>query len=369
MRSKVLLFLHLPPPLHGSSMIGRNIKESRMVNEIFDTTYINLSTSSTLEAIGKISIAKYYHFFKILLRSLVLLLIWRPDYIYFAPTAKGFGFSKDITIALFLKVFRRRTIFHFHNVGWSDGSRIKRQLTKFVFHENCAIVLSKTLSNDVRWFFREENIFVCANGIFDQNADFVKHNVKNSSDDKIKILFLSNYFRFKGVLLLLDICEFLKIERNDFVFVLAGADGDLTKEELKNEVNRRGLSDYFYIHGPVNGKDKDALFRDAGVFVLPTYADAFPTVLVEALMWGLPVIANDVGGIRDIFRHEKMGYLVTNNAVKEYVVHLTKLLSNPLIRREMSCAARTHFLAHFRFQAFETRLIQTLKQAFDYQIE
>lgn len=339
-----------------------------MVNEIFDTSYINLSTSSTLEAIGKISIVKYYRFFKILLRSLLILLIRRPDYIYFAPTATGFGFSKDMTIAFFLKVFRRRTIFHFHNVGWSEGSRTKRRLARFVFRGNCAMVLSKTLTGDVRLFFREKNVFICANGIFDQNADFVKYNVINTPDVKIKILFLSNYFRFKGVCLLFDICELLHMKRNDFVFVLAGADGDLTKEELVNEVNDRGLSDHFYIHGPVNGKDKHVLFRDAGVFILPTYIDAFPTVLVEALMWGLPVIANDVGGIRDIFRHEKMGYLVTNNAVEDYVMHLTKLLSNPLVRQEMSRSARTHFLAHYRFQAFETRFIQTLIQAFDYQI-
>ena len=54
MKSKILFILHLPPPVHGSSMVGQYIKDSKVViNTSFDAQYINLSTSKTIDEIGK----------------------------------------------------------------------------------------------------------------------------------------------------------------------------------------------------------------------------------------------------------------------------------------------------------------------------
>ena len=40
--NKILFLLHLPPPVHGSSMVGQLIRDSRLINGSFDTKYINL---------------------------------------------------------------------------------------------------------------------------------------------------------------------------------------------------------------------------------------------------------------------------------------------------------------------------------------
>ena len=50
---KILFILHLPPPVHGSSMVGKYIKDSKNINTSFDAQYINLSTSKTVDEIGK----------------------------------------------------------------------------------------------------------------------------------------------------------------------------------------------------------------------------------------------------------------------------------------------------------------------------
>ena len=52
-RSKILFILHLPPPVHGAAMVGKYIKDSKLINERFECRYINLTTANSLTDIGK----------------------------------------------------------------------------------------------------------------------------------------------------------------------------------------------------------------------------------------------------------------------------------------------------------------------------
>jgi len=69
-KPRILLVLHLPPPVHGAAMVGQYIKDSIEVNSKFDCTYINLSTSKTVDDIGKSSISKYITFLRLYLNVL-----------------------------------------------------------------------------------------------------------------------------------------------------------------------------------------------------------------------------------------------------------------------------------------------------------
>ena len=53
MKPKILFILHLPPPVHGSSIVGGFIKASTLINNRFNSKYINLGTSKSVDAIGK----------------------------------------------------------------------------------------------------------------------------------------------------------------------------------------------------------------------------------------------------------------------------------------------------------------------------
>ena len=50
---KILFIAPLPPPVHGSSMVSKYIKESTLIQESFDCDFVNLSTSRTMDEIGK----------------------------------------------------------------------------------------------------------------------------------------------------------------------------------------------------------------------------------------------------------------------------------------------------------------------------
>ena len=88
MKSKILFILHLPPPVHGSSMVGQYIKDSKIINTSFDAHYINLSTSKTIDEIGKKPLIKISRYLKILFRIIFSLVKCNPETVYLAITAK-----------------------------------------------------------------------------------------------------------------------------------------------------------------------------------------------------------------------------------------------------------------------------------------
>ena len=163
MKNKILFILHWPPPVHGSSVVGLQIKESKLINENFDSYYINLGTSISIDEIGKNSVNKIFRYVLIIWKVFRNLLFNRPALCYFAITAKGNGFYKDALVVLLIKIFRVKLIYHFHNKGVSTRQHqvLDHLLYRLVFKNAEAILLSKYLYSDVKSYFRKiKYIFV-----------------------------------------------------------------------------------------------------------------------------------------------------------------------------------------------------------------
>ena len=53
MKPKILFIMHMPPPVHGASMVGQYIHDSELINSSFDCHYVNLAVATRLDEIGK----------------------------------------------------------------------------------------------------------------------------------------------------------------------------------------------------------------------------------------------------------------------------------------------------------------------------
>jgi glycosyltransferase involved in cell wall biosynthesis len=80
--------------------------------------------------------------------------------------------------------------------------------------------------------------------------------------------------------------------------------------------------------GTISGAEKRAAFREADLFVLPSYVEGFSVAILEAMFHGLPVVATGVGGTPDIIVDEVNGYLVPAGDVGALKAALTRLLSD-----------------------------------------
>ena len=356
-KEKVMFILHLPPPVHGSSIMGQYIKTSKAINETFNCKYINLGTSRTIKSIGKKSIRKYFQYAVIITEVLRALVFFKPKTCYLAISAKGTAFYKDAVIAFIIKLFRVKLVLHYHNKGVKENSNkyINNLLYRNLFRNVKVILLSKHLYWDVEKYISESSVYYCPNGIDDSVYNY---HVKSRLDNKdvVEILFLSNLIKTKGVFVLLEACNELVKRNVNFHCSLAGAEGDISSEYLDERIRELKLDDVVSYVGYKTDTEKNTIFNEADIFIHPTYDDCFPLVLIEAMQYNLPIISTYEGGIPDIVVDGVTGYLVPKQNVDELVEKMAVLITNNKLRSDMGSAARERYEKYFRIDAFEERL-------------
>ncbi|MDP4084992.1 MAG: GT4 family glycosyltransferase PelF [Bacillota bacterium] len=105
-----------------------------------------------------------------------------------------------------------------------------------------------------------------------------------------------------------------------------------------------------------------AAYHSGDVVALSSISEAFPYSVVEAMMTGKPVVATDVGGIKEALGNT--GYLVTPRDSEEFALALTKLLSDTALRQSMGREARERALNYFTLEkVLEHHLKSYLKLA------
>jgi glycosyltransferase involved in cell wall biosynthesis len=97
------------------------------------------------------------------------------------------------------------------------------------------------------------------------------------------------------------------------------------------------------------------------VFVLPSVLpDSFPTVILEAMAAGKPVVATQSGGASEMVAEGHTGFLVPIGDVNAGVLAIEKLLSTASLRQEMGSAAQVRVQVVFSLAAFQQKLISHL---------
>lgn len=365
-KRRALFIVPLPPPVHGSSMVSQSIKESSVLNEAFDMDFVNLSTSRKVEEIDKRSWTLYarkaVRFIGSYVKTFWSLATKRYDLCYLAITCHGVGFLKDAPFVLLCKLFGRKVVIHQHNKGMAnDVDRpLYRWLLPMVYRNTKVILLSWRLYPDIEKVVKREQVMICPNGIPDTNSKEIsvrKHN------DVPHILFLSNLIISKGVLVLLDALKILKERGCQFVCNFVGGESkELETKKFLCEVEARGLNGLAVYHGRKYGKEKEKFLRKADMFVFPTFYfnECFPLVILEAMMYGLPVISTDEGGIKDEVADGVNGFVVKTENTYALADAIQLLLEDSKMRNRMGNEGRRIFLEKFTMRQFEYNMKRIL---------
>ena len=334
MNNKFLFLLHLPPPYHGVAVINSKIKDGA-VNKYFDPDIISINTSKELRSIGSFSLRKVFGFFGILLRIIHSLLRNRYMFCYFSLTPKGIGFYKDFLIVLMLKAFKVKILFHLHGQGFAS---VKNPLGKFCrkicFSGQKAIVLSDALYSDIAGYLPKEDVYSLPNGIEsvfkgEANKDALK---KSAGNSRAKFLFLGNMVNGKGVFVALEACRVLKESGCEFTLDFAGDWFDITEREFTLKVNQLQVADCVHYLGYKSGDDKKNLLLNADIFIYPTYNDAFPLVLLEAMDAGLAILSTYEGAIPSLVEDGVTGFLVSKNDPQALARRAKELIKDSVLR-------------------------------------
>ena len=149
------------------------------------------------------------------------------------------------------------------------------------------------------------------------------------------------------------------LNQKDIKFHFAGEWSSKSDElYFKNFVEKHKLEEYVEYHGLVSGKDKFNLFVEAKAFIFPSKykKEVFPLSVLEALSYGLPVIAFNAGAISEIINKE-IGVLTDENNLFEVFT----IFKQEYLKDTVYIKCRNTFLEKYTIQKFEENLLKILK--------
>jgi len=140
-------------------------------------------------------------------------------------------------------------------------------------------------------------------------------------------------------------------------------DGDVVRGLLADiETARRAR---VHVHEGLKNKSPEliGLYQASDLFVLPTRADCYSLVGLEAMACGLPVVLSDLGGIPDLVEEGRNGYLVPPDDYDAMAAHLDRLVADAALRHSMGSVGRALAEAHFDCYAGIDRILEAMKAA------
>ena len=120
------------------------------------------------------------------------------------------------------------------------------------------------------------------------------------------------------------------------------------RARIESEIARVRLQSRVTLHGAV-ARPQEALER-IDLLVLPSEAEGFGLVLIEAMAAGVPVVATDVAGIRDVVENGNTGLLVPARDPQALAQAIQRLRDDPSLRDRLIRDAHDHVRAHFDWQ-------------------
>jgi len=155
---------------------------------------------------------------------------------------------------------------------------------------------------------------------------------------KFNVLCVSRITERKGIKYLIDAMALLAEKYPQLRLSIIG-DGDKL-EELKLQITNYKLQTIASFLGRVEHENLARIYQEADVFVLPSLNEGMSNTMLEALSSGLPLIATDTGGTRELLTEGENGFIVKMKDANDIAEKIEKLILNPELAKKMGVKSR-----------------------------
>ena len=227
------------------------------------------------------------------------------------------SFWRKYTFMVLARVFNAKSIIHLHGSEFKDfyaKSSPKKQKTinNLITGVDEFIVLSDSWDD----FIYSVSGRRCT--VINNYVDIEKTDGQRGTN---QMVFLGALIKRKGVYDLIEACAKLT---EDYTLHLCGSGED---EKVAEFINTKNLTDKVVMHGWIDSEQKRTLLSECNLFVLPTYNEGLPMVIIEAMACEIPILTTPVGAIPEVIIPSETGYLFTQGNVDELVTALKTALN------------------------------------------
>src|SRR3990172_1127677 len=241
------------------------------------------------------------------------------------------GIVRDLFFIIVSWWLGRKIILQIHSeIDFNKYPKTIKWIARQVFPlSNKILVFSKNDMKKIEMLAKKEKIEILKNAV--KVDDFTSKDKSFKKDLSIPehgevILFLSRLIKEKGVYDLIESITTVAKDYKNVYFIIAG--GGPERNRMEMICKEKGIEKEVRFTGHVNYKNLLKAYSCADIFVLPTYSEAMPMVILEALAAGLPIISTPIGAIPDIIKDGINGFLIEPNSPKQLAEKILFLLHN-----------------------------------------
>jgi glycosyltransferase involved in cell wall biosynthesis len=217
--------------------------------------------------------------------------------------------------------------------------------------------VSKKVANELQEYGLDPNqIKVFGNGVDEKT--FSPSSKKKTKEQYI--LFTGVLRARKGIFDFINSAQYISKAFPEVKFLVCGTGRLLNKALALTE--KKGLTDKISFLGYVPKSRLIEIFQNATVQVLPSHYEGLPTVLLEAMSCGVPMVATDIGGTNEVIESGINGILVPPRSPESISTAVTGLLNNASLRGKIGLAARNTILKKYTWTTVSERIIDCYNQ-------
>ena len=270
-----------------------------------------------------------------------ILMTKRPDLVHINSSLNSGAFWRDALYILSCKIWRRRILLQLHG-GYlkefvdTHPSVLVPIIRWILCMPEKVAVLSKLQKHPFKTFYLNSHISVIPNMIrhTEYRLNSNSRNVSRLPDKKVIVVFIASHLtEEKGVMEFLQAAVLLNRRKGGLHFVIVG--GGEKESEMRRFCRDNHMEEQTSFMGFVNKKQVIRILNASDIFVLPSYSEGFPMVILEAMAAGLPIVATKVGAVPEIIEEGSNGFLVRIKDANDLYHKVSVLVGNKNLRLKM----------------------------------
>ena len=343
-RPRILATGWSSPPVTGMSVATDRLLDAEMTDS-FEIRLLDLADRRGLGNMGRLDLPNLWLAAKHACRFSWLLATWRPQVVYIPIAQNRMGFLRDCLFLVPARLVGAPVVVHIHGGEYGRFIEVQprwlRSLASFALERAAAVIVLGSGLRGIVAAVPDASVWVVPNGI-----EVTPEPMPLKEDGTV--LWLSNITQGKGVLTVLGAAAILGRRHVNARFIFAGSWRNPTlRAEALDCVAEHSIEEMVEFVGPADDFEKERLFREARVFVLPSVSEGQPYAILEAMRAGRPVISTRVGAVADMVQHGGTGFLIEPGDSEGLAGAIETLLIDQDLAQRMGSAARNRFLEGF----------------------
>ena len=269
--------------------------------------------------------------------SFNLLRVFRDiDIVSFQIGARAYPLSVLLSKILRKKVvvFSFNTFYKLTKVGKEHGVFDKKEIFSYSLAnivEKFAFLLADQIAVESESVIKFSNIEKYRRKISIYGAQFIDldlFKIKKELKDREELVgYIGRLDKVKGVLNLAKAIPLILRSHNNIEFLIGG-DGVLF-DDVVEELKSKGVYDRVRLIGEIPHEEVPNYLNEMKLLILPSYSEGIPGIVQEAMACGTPVLATPVGGVPDLIKDGKTGFIMGNNSSECIAENVIRALEHP----------------------------------------